>query len=237
MPAFPEKTRNLVARIAMPKPVSVRATVPAESQSSAPRPLCLSGRRLQRTSKGHLKSLLLGSVASTAMLLAGGGRALAECEPPNPGAGGTVTCSGTDGDGFAAPANTPVTINVQSGASVGGSGVNVSGSGDSFVNNDGTIGGAPSSVVFNGVAGFSKTLNNNGTLQRRHRRQRQRLHRHQPKRGDQRRRHNDHRQRREQTEHFCRQDRQRPGEHYGREKFRRQPGNVQRRPDDDQPRN
>ena len=84
--------------------------------------------------------------------------------PPNPLPGGTVTCSGTDDDGYTARVNRPVTINVESGASVGGSGVNVSGAGNSFINNDGTISGAPSSVVFNGAAGFSKTLNNNGTL-------------------------------------------------------------------------
>jgi hypothetical protein len=97
------------------------------------------------------------------LICVAGGRAFAACEPPNPGSGGTVTCSATDNDGYTAPANTAVTINVESGASVTGTGINVSGTGDSFVNNLGTIGGT-SSVVFNGVAGFSKTLNNDGTL-------------------------------------------------------------------------
>jgi hypothetical protein len=102
-------------------------------------------------------------VASVALLCLSDARAFADCAPANPGPGGTVTCSGTDNDGYPAPVNTPVTINVQSGASVDGSGINVSGTGDSFVNNDGTVSG-PSSVAFNGVAGFFKTLNNNGTL-------------------------------------------------------------------------
>jgi hypothetical protein len=110
-----------------------------------------------------LRTLLLETVASVALLCLSDARALADCAPANPGPGGTVTCSDTDNDGFTAPLNTPVTIDVLSGASVGGSGINVSGTGDSFVDNDGTISG-PSSVVFNGVAGFSKTLNNNGML-------------------------------------------------------------------------
>lgn len=103
-------------------------------------------------------------MASIALLCLADARALADCAPANPAPGGTVTCSGTDNDGYPAPVDTPVTINVLNGASVGGSGIDVSGSGDSFVNNDGTISG-PSSVEFNGVAGFSKPLNNNGTLQ------------------------------------------------------------------------
>lgn len=44
--------------------------------------------------------------------------ASAQCAPDPPGAGQTVTCSGVDPDGFAAPANTPVTVDVSAGATV-----------------------------------------------------------------------------------------------------------------------
>jgi hypothetical protein len=75
----------------------------------------------------RLRARLLQSVASIALICVAGGRAFAACEPPNPGSGGTVTCSATDNDGYTAPANTAVTINVESGASVTGTGINVSG--------------------------------------------------------------------------------------------------------------
>ena len=152
------------------------------NRSFLPRPLCLSGAS-QADIEGHSRIPLARVRGFNGASAGRGGRAMLTARRPNPGPGGTVTCSGTDDDGYTAPVNTPVTINVQSGASVGGSGINVSGTGDSFVNNDGSISGGPSSVVFNGVAGFSKTLNNNGTLQFRHRWQRRRHHRHQPERG------------------------------------------------------
>jgi autotransporter family porin len=138
-------------RIIFPPALARFANLPASKQ--------------RRPHRRYLRNVLLQSVASIALVCLGNARAFADCAPANPGPGGTVTCSGTDADGYTAPVNTPLTINVQSGASVGGSGINVSGTGDSFVVNDGAISGGPSSVVFNGVAGFSKTLNNNGTLQ------------------------------------------------------------------------
>ena len=72
--------------------------------------------RLKRTSKGHLKSLLLGSVASTALLLAGGGRALAECLPAPPASGGTVTCTGNQDTPYSVSNLGSLTVNVLAGA-------------------------------------------------------------------------------------------------------------------------
>ena len=51
-------------------------------------------------------------------LFAGSVSALADCQPNVPAPGGTVTCTASDNDGFIAPANTPVTVNVESGATV-----------------------------------------------------------------------------------------------------------------------
>jgi hypothetical protein len=42
----------------------------------------------------------------------------ADCAPAVPPAGSTVTCSGVDANGFAAPANSPLTINAVGGATV-----------------------------------------------------------------------------------------------------------------------
>ncbi|MEK1886352.1 MAG: hypothetical protein AAAB35_01980 [Phyllobacterium sp.] len=62
------------------------------------------------------------------------------------------------------PANTPLTINVESGTTVAGSGIEIAVSGDSTSTNDGALRGSTNSVRFlNGVAGFTKTLDNNGS--------------------------------------------------------------------------
>lgn len=68
----------------------------------------------------------------------------AQCLPDPPGAGATVTCSGTDPDGFAAPAGVPVIVNVNPGA---------------------TIQQAPSGQALTfGTNTFGNTLNNNGSI-------------------------------------------------------------------------
>jgi autotransporter family porin len=114
------------------------------------------------------KGLFLKLATALALVCISGSTALADCAPANPGAGGTVTCSGNDPDGYVAPANTPLTVNVLTNATVQGAGnpgVQISGTGDDTVNNNGVIGSNNGTAVeFDGVAGFTKTLNNNGTL-------------------------------------------------------------------------
>jgi type V secretory pathway adhesin AidA len=102
--------------------------------------------------------------------------AQAQCLPDPPGAGATVTCSGTDPDGFAAPAGSPVTVEVGSGASVQQApsgqavsfGTNTAGN---TLTNNGTIAAAGSAAsAFTGlsfasgaIAGTS-TFSNFGTI-------------------------------------------------------------------------
>lgn len=70
--------------------------------------------------------------------------AQSQCLPDPPGAGATVTCSGTDADGFAAPAGVPVTVEV---------------------NPDATIQQAPSGQALTfGTNTGGNTLNNNGSI-------------------------------------------------------------------------
>lgn len=124
----------------------------------------------QRVLSGHaqsarLKGLFLKLATVLTLVCISGSNALADCAPANPGAGGTVTCSG---DGYVAPANTPLTVNVLTNATVQGAGnpgVQISGTGDSTLNNAGVIGSNTGTAVeFDGVTGFTKTLNNNVTL-------------------------------------------------------------------------
>ncbi len=91
------------------------------------------------------------------------GEAYAQCVPAAPAAGETVTCSGGFlGTGYVAPPNTGITINVVSGTTLAGT-VDVQGTGNTTVNNDGTLQGSPA-LNFVGVSGYTKTLNNTGTL-------------------------------------------------------------------------
>ena len=108
--------------------------------------------------------MLLETAASIAILCCLESRAYAQqCAPANPGEGGTVTCSGGFiGSGFTAPVNTGVTVNVLSGTIVGGT-VRIEGTGNSTINNLGTLQGS-TAVQFIGVAGYTKTLNNEGSL-------------------------------------------------------------------------
>lgn len=86
-----------------------------------------------------------------------------QCDPAVPAAGGTVTCSGGFiATGYTAPVNTGITINVVPGTTLAGT-VDVQGTGNTIVNNDGTLQGGPA-LNFVGVSGFTKTLNNTGTL-------------------------------------------------------------------------
>jgi outer membrane autotransporter protein len=98
------------------------------------------------------------------MICALGGPAVAQqCDPAAPAAGGTVTCSGGFiGTGYTAPLNTGITINVVPGTTLAGT-VDVQGTGNTVVNNEGTLQGGPA-LNFVGVSGFTKTLNNTGTL-------------------------------------------------------------------------
>ncbi|GHE50016.1 hypothetical protein GCM10019059_06620 [Camelimonas fluminis] len=74
-----------------------------------------------------------------------------------------MTCSGGYiNSGYTAPPNTGITINVLQDAALAGT-VEVQGAGDTTVNNAGALQGAPA-LVFGGVAGATKTLNNTGTL-------------------------------------------------------------------------
>ena len=101
--------------------------------------------------------------------------AFADCQPNAPAPGGTVTCSGNDNDGFIAPANTPVTVNVQSGANV-----NAAGNGNAITfapgtfgnvltnlgNLNGSIGGSGDGSInlqLNGVLNGGITITDNGT--------------------------------------------------------------------------
>ncbi|MEN3929967.1 autotransporter outer membrane beta-barrel domain-containing protein [Microvirga sp. W0021] len=124
-------------------------------------------RAFRLSSKSHLsnsKTLLLGGVSALLMM---GGVQTAQAQQCVMGAGNVVTCSGGYiGTPYIAPTNTAVTVNVESGTTVQGSGVGVqvSGTGDSTINNFGTIQDGSTSVEMIGVAGFTKTLNNNGTL-------------------------------------------------------------------------
>ena len=101
-----------------------------------------------------MRTALMGSVASVAMILLSNGRALADCQPNAPNPGDTVTCTGNNPDGTD-PVNTPVTVNVENGATVEGSGIEIPGAGNSTVTNNGSLRGSPSSVrLLDGVAGF-----------------------------------------------------------------------------------
>lgn len=115
-----------------------------------------------------LRAALLTTVASTALLCLGNNRVFAQaCAPLNPGEGGTVTCSGGFiPGGYIAPPNTGLTVNVLNGTTVQGAGVGIqiSGTGNSTINNSGTIQDGTAAVRFDGAAGFSKTLNNNGSI-------------------------------------------------------------------------
>lgn len=112
----------------------------------------------------RLRALLLETAASIAILCCVDSRAYAQqCAPANPGEGGTVTCSGGFiGSGFTAPINTGVTVNVESGTTLGGT-VRIEGTGNSTINNLGTLQGS-TAVQFIGVAGYTKILNNDGAL-------------------------------------------------------------------------
>lgn len=97
------------------------------------------------------------------LLVAMDGAAYAQCAPAVPAAGGTVTCSGGFlGTGYVAPPNTGITINVVPGTTLAGT-IDVQGTGNTTVNNEGTLQGAPA-LNFVGVSGYTKTLNNTGTL-------------------------------------------------------------------------
>ena len=66
-----------------------------------------------------------------------------------------MTCSGGFiGSGYTAPVNTPVTIEVVPGTQVNGT-VQIEGTGNSTINNQGTIGAGTPAVNFIGAAGFT----------------------------------------------------------------------------------
>lgn len=90
--------------------------------------------------------------------------AWAQCAPDPPGPGATVTCTGSDNDGFAAPANTPLTINVVPGGTVQQApatgqavtfGLNTAGN---VLNNNGSIAASGNAAAaLTGVTFFSGT--------------------------------------------------------------------------------
>ncbi|UVE17463.1 autotransporter outer membrane beta-barrel domain-containing protein [Pseudomonas sp. LS44] len=105
----------------------------------------------------------LGILAATiAMTCLGSSPVSADCTPSTPADGGTVTCTGGFIAGGVNSSAANITVNVDSSAQVG-SGVSLSGTGQSTVNNDGTIQGAAVTLT-NPTADSSKTLTNNGTL-------------------------------------------------------------------------
>ena len=87
--------------------------------------------------------------------------ALAACAPDNPAAGGTVTCSAVDNDGFS-DNDDNLTVNVLSGAQVnnpGGNGIEVGGN-NSQISNSGII-----DADIDGIrAGDDSRINNSGTI-------------------------------------------------------------------------
>ncbi|WP_161783835.1 autotransporter outer membrane beta-barrel domain-containing protein [Bosea sp. LC85] len=126
----------------------------------------------RNSAHGSVSTLVSGLVGLFAAL-----PAQAQCTPDPPGFGATVTCSGTDVDGFAAPANTPVTINVAPGATVQQApatgqaitfGLNTAGN---LLNNNGSIissgnaAGTFTGVTFSsGTGAGTSILNNFGIL-------------------------------------------------------------------------
>lgn len=124
----------------------------------------LSNNVLVRGRRAALRAALLSAGASVSLICALDGPVAAQqCTPAAPAAGGTVTCSGGFiGTGYTAPPNTGITINIVPGTMLGGT-IDVQGSGDTTVNNEGTLQGGPA-LNFVGVAGSTKTLNNTGTL-------------------------------------------------------------------------
>jgi uncharacterized protein with beta-barrel porin domain len=90
--------------------------------------------------------------------------ALADCQPDPAANGQTVTCAGTDSDGFDANGATNLTINVVSGASVSSAAfATISIEALSTVTNNGTIGTGSFAGIFN-VLGAGNTVVNAGTI-------------------------------------------------------------------------
>lgn len=122
---------------------------------------CIPQHVLSGEARSTRFNILLSKLAIALTLLsATSSTVLADCAPPNPGPGGTVTCSGNDPDGYVAPVNTPLTVNVLNNATVQGAanpGVQISGTGDSTLNNAGVIGSNTGTAVeFDGVVGFTR---------------------------------------------------------------------------------
>jgi autotransporter family porin len=126
---------------------------------------------LRPISGGRRAAVAAGAVSLLAAL-----PAQSQCLPDPPGAGATVTCSGTDANGFAAPAGVPVTVEVNPGATIqqAPSGVSLTfgtNTGGNVLNNNGSItatgnaGGTLIGMGFSSGTGVGSNLFNNlGTI-------------------------------------------------------------------------
>lgn len=105
---------------------------------------------------------ILLSLAMTAGVLGAPSLALAQCAPDPVANNGTVTCTGSDTNGFTS-GSTGITVTVQSGASVtnGSDAFRLNGAG-TVVTNSGTVDGGDEGIDIRGVNG--QITNNTGSL-------------------------------------------------------------------------